>query len=173
MTKREFQDVVVNHREFLRPYAISLTNDAEETEDLLQETMLKALSNSEKYQANTNLKAWLYTIMKNIFINDYRRKTKYRTMVDTTDNLFYINSSQIEEPDKANSQLVMQDLDRILNTVSDEYRTPFLMHHEGYKYQEIAEKYKIPLGTVKSRIFLARQELKKKLKKVNIQHAAA
>lgn len=173
MSRHEFQKIVVTQREFLKPYAIGLTGSHEEAEDLLQETMLKALSNEDKYQDNTNLKAWLYTIMKNIFINDYRRKSKYRTMVDTTDNMFYLNTGQVSESDKATSSLVMQDLNKIIETVSDEYRTPFLMHHQGFKYQEIAEKYQIPLGTVKSRIFLARQELKRKLRKVNVHNAAA
>lgn len=173
MSRHEFQKIVVTQREFLKPYAIGLTGSHEEAEDLLQETMLKALSNEDKYQDNTNLKAWLYTIMKNIFINDYRRKSKYRTMVDTTDNMFYLNTGQVSESDTATSSLVMQDLNKIIETVSDEYRTPFLMHHQGFKYQEIAEKYQIPLGTVKSRIFLARQELKRKLRKVNVHNAAA
>lgn len=173
MSRHEFQKVVVLQREFLKPYAIGLTGSHEEAEDLLQETMLKALSNRDRFQDNTNLKAWLYTIMKNIFINDYRRKSKYRTMVDTTDNMFYLNTGQVSEADKATSSLVMQDLNKIIETVSDEYRTPFMMHHQGFKYQEIAEKYQIPLGTVKSRIFLARQELKRKLRKVNVHHAAA
>lgn len=173
MSVREFQFKVSELQEFLRPYALGLTNDHEDTNDLLQETMFKALSNKDKFEDGTNIKAWLYTIMKNIFINNYRRKSKMRTMVDTTENLFYINSSQTELPDRANSKLVMDDLMKIMNTLPDEYRLPFLMHYQGYKYQEIAERFELPLGTVKSRIFLARQELKKKLNRVNISNAAA
>ena len=173
MLRDNFQQMVIEHREFLKPYAINLTGNLEETDDLLQETMLKALSNADKFKEDTNIKAWLYTIMKNIFINDYRKKVKQQTMVDSTDNQFFLNSNQVDMSDDAHGSLVMQDLNKILNTVDDEYRTPFLMHHHGFKYQEIAEKYNIPLGTVKSRIFLARQELKKKLSRVNIHHAAA
>ena len=173
MSTQEFQTKVIALQDFLKPYALNLTNDLEDTYDLLQETMFKALSNKEKFEQGTNIKAWLYTIMKNIFINNYRRKVKMRVSSDGTENNFYLNSGQQEEPNIAQSKMVMDDLMRIVATLPDEYRLPFMRHYEGYKYQEIADELDLPLGTVKSRIFLARQELKKKLNKVNINHAAA
>ena len=173
MSTQEFQTKVIALQDFLKPYALNLTNDMDDTEDLLQETMFKALSNKDKFEEGTNIKAWLYTIMKNIFINNYRRRSKMRTMVDTTDNNYYLDSSQEKEPNIANSKMVMDDLMKVVESLPDEYRLPFMMHFQGYKYQEIAERFKLPLGTVKSRIFLARQELKKKLKRINIHHAAA
>lgn len=173
MSTHEFQTKVVSLQDFLRPYALNLTNSMEESNDLLQETMFKAISNKDKFTAGTNIKAWLYTIMKNIFINNYRRKSKMRTTMDGTDNTFYLNAHQGEEPNKAQSKMMMDDLMKIVNTLSEEYRIPFLRHYEGFKYQEIADELDLPLGTVKSRIFLARQELKKKLSRVNIDNAAA
>lgn len=168
MTSLQFQNTVTTLKTFLRPFALNLTKNLDDTEDLLQETMVKALMNEEKYQSNTNIKAWLYTIMKNIFINDYRKKSKMRMVEDTTDNLYFINSNQLETPNKAESKLVMDDLQKVLSSLADEYRKPFVMHHDGFKYQEIADELNLPIGTVKSRIFLARQILKKKLKKINI-----
>lgn len=173
MSALEFQAKVISLHEFLKPYALNLTNDLEDTNDLLQETMFKALSNKDKFQQGTNIKAWLYTIMKNVFINNYRRKSKMRVTSDSTENSFYLDSGQKQVPNQAQSKMVMDDLMSIVNTLPEEYRTPFMRHYEGFKYQEIADELDLPLGTVKSRIFLARQELKKKLQRVNISHAAA
>lgn len=169
MTSPQFQNSVTSLQEFLRPFALNLTKNSDDTDDLLQETICKALMNEDKYQSGTNIKAWLYTIMKNIFINNYRKKSKMKMMTDTTDNLYFINSAQMEVTSGAESKLVMDDLQKVLSSLADEYRLPFLMHYEGFKYQEIAEKFDLPIGTVKSRIFLARQALKKKLKKINIE----
>lgn len=173
MSTQEFQTKVIALQNFLKPYALNLTNDMEDTYDLLQETMFKALSNRDKFEEGTNIKAWLYTIMKNIFINNYRRKTKMRITSDGSDNTFYLDSGQQAEPNRAQGKMIMDDLMKIVATLPDEYRVPFLRHYEGFKYQEIADELDLPLGTVKSRIFLARQELKKKLQRVNINHAAA
>lgn len=173
MSTQEFQSKVIALQGFLKPYALNLTNDLEDTNDLLQETMFKALSNKDKFEDGTNIKAWLYTIMKNIFINNYRRKTKMRVTGDSTDNSFYLDYGQQAEPNAAQSKMVMEDLWKVLTSLPDEYRLPFIRHYEGYKYQEIADEFDLPLGTVKSRIFLARQELKKKLQRININHAAA
>lgn len=173
MSTQEFQAKIISLQSFLKPYALNLTNDLEDTYDLLQETMFKALSNKDKFQQGTNIKAWLYTIMKNVFINNYRRKTKMKVTTDGTENSYYLDYGQSVEPNKAQSKMVMDDLMRVVNSLPEEYRTPFLRHYEGFKYQEIADELDLPLGTVKSRIFLARQELKKKLQRININNAAA
>lgn len=173
MSTQEFQAKVIALQNFLKPYALNLTNDLEDTNDLLQETMFKALSNKDKFEQGTNIKAWLYTIMKNIFINNYRRKTKMRITSDGTENTFYLDSNQQTEGNGAQGKLVMDDLMKIVAGLPEEYRLPFMRHYEGFKYQEIADELALPLGTVKSRIFLARQELKKKLQRINISHAAA
>ncbi len=133
-------------------------------EDLVQETILKAISNYSKFQEGTNLKAWLYTIMKNIFINEYRKKSRSNIISDATPNSFYLNvSSNITN--QAERTFVMEDINKALLKISVELRVPFLMHYKGYKYQEIAEKLNLPLGTVKSRIFFARKELSQLLGK--------
>jgi len=173
MSTQEFQTKVIALQTFLKPYALNLTNDLEDTNDLLQETIFKALSNKDKFEDGTNIKAWLYTIMKNIFINNYRRKSKMRITSDGTDNSFLLDNGQAEEPNRAQSKMIMEDLNKVVNALPEEYRIPFIRHYEGYKYQEIADELDLPLGTVKSRIFLARQELKKKLQRINITHAAA
>jgi RNA polymerase sigma-70 factor (ECF subfamily) len=159
-----FNKNVSDAKVVLKPFAIKLTRNVTEAEDLVQETILKAISNYSKFQEGTNLKAWLYTIMKNIFINEYRKKSRSNIISDATPNSFYLNvSSNITN--QAERTFVMEDINKALLKISVELRVPFLMHYKGYKYQEIAEKLNLPLGTVKSRIFFARKELSQLLGK--------
>lgn len=159
----DFNRAVVSLTKTLKPYAINLTKDADDAKDLLQETIYRALVNQEKYADGTNLKAWLFTIMRNIFINSYRRKAKQNTLTDSTDNLFYLNSGRQTVINGSESTFIMENAFGAINKLSDDYKVPFMMHYEGYKYQEIAQDLQLPLGTVKSRIFFARKELKKEL----------
>lgn len=162
-SQKDFNSVVFEFSDFLKPFAINLTKDYEDAKDLVQETMFKAIKNQDKYEEGTNLKAWLYTIMKNIFINNYRRKVKSKTFIDTTENMYYINSSEAVEDNPAEHTLVVSDLLKEINKLNEDYKVPFMMHYKGYKYHEIADKLRIPIGTVKSRIFLARKALKDRL----------
>lgn len=157
-----FQHLVVSVSPSLKPFAIRLTGDVTDAEDLVQETMYRALSNESRFESGTNLKAWLFTIMKNIFINNYRKKVKRNTIVDTTDNLYYINTGA-QASNSGERSFVMNDIMKAIHRLSPDFRVPFLMHYKGYKYHEIAEKLNLPLGTVKSRIFFARKELKEQL----------
>lgn len=164
MTAFEFNTAVINVYQSLKPIAFKLTRDSEEANDLLQETLLKAISNRDKFADGTNLKAWLYTIMKNTFITNYHRVVKRKTFIDTTDNLHFINSSHHTTENGAGSSLTMDEIHAAIRDLSYEYKTPFLMHYKGYKYFEIADILNIPIGTVKNRIHIARKELKSKLR---------
>jgi RNA polymerase sigma factor (sigma-70 family) len=164
MTAVEFNTAVIEVQKNLKPIAYKLTRDSEEANDLIQETLLKAISNREKFTDGTNLKAWLYTIMKNTFITNYHRLVKRKTFIDTTDNLHFINSSKAITENGAGSKLAMDEISSAIKDLSYEYKTPFLMHFQGYKYFEIADILNIPIGTVKNRIHIARKELKGKLK---------
>ncbi len=159
----DFNRLVVTLSKNLKPYAINLTKDNDDAKDLIQETVYRALMNKEKYAEGTNLKAWLFTIMRNIFINSYRRKVKQNTIADSTDNLFYLNSGNQTVLNGSEGSFVMQNAFTAIEKLSDDYKVPFMMHYEGFKYQEIANDLHLPLGTVKSRIFFARKELKKEL----------
>jgi RNA polymerase sigma factor (sigma-70 family) len=164
MTALEFGYSINKMSAALKPFALRLTKDVEEANDLLQETVLKAYTNRDKFTDGTNLKAWLYTIMKNTFITNYQRMIRRNTFIDTTDNLHYINSSDNIAENLAFSSFAMKDINQAVNRLDDTYKTPFLMHFRGFKYHEIAEKLNIPIGTVKNRIHIARKELKNKLK---------
>ncbi len=164
MTALEFSYSLNQMTTALRPFALKLTKDAEEANDLLQETMLKAYTNRDKFADGTNLKAWLYTIMKNTFITNYQRMVRRNTFIDTTDNLHYINSTENITQNLAYSSFAMKDMQEAIDALDDAYKTPFIMHFRGFKYHEIADRLNIPIGTVKNRIHIARKELKKKLK---------
>ncbi|MGA0283212.1 MAG: RNA polymerase sigma factor [Saprospiraceae bacterium] len=163
MSTLEFYDNI----EFLKPslnsFAYTLTKDAIDAEDLFQETTLRAISNKEKFRPGTNFKAWMFTIMKNIFINNYRKKMKANTIMDSTDNMYYINSGKNVVHNDVDRNVLMDELQVMIEDLDESIRTPFLMHYEGFKYQEIAEHLDLPLGTVKSRIFFARKALKESI----------
>ena len=164
MSTVEFNQMLVNNAEFLKPFAITLTRDSEAAKDLFQETLYRAISNKDKYHVGTNIKAWLYTIMRNIFINNYRRKAKQQTIFDSTPNEYILNSSPAAVlPNNAESNLRLKDIQLAIHNLPEIFRNPFLLYFDGYKYHEIAEMLDEPLGTIKSRIHFARKLLKEQL----------
>lgn len=165
MSTQEFHQLFTDQTNSLRNYALNLTKDSERAQDLYQETAFRAYSNQDKFRPGTNLKAWLMTIMKNIYINDYRKRRKQNTISDSTENLFYLNSSDVEIGNDGETNVFLGELMAMIDKLDDSLRVAFLMHYEGYKYQEIADALDLPLGTVKSRIFFARKELKAKIEK--------
>lgn len=165
MSTLEFNSLLTSNSEFLRPFAITLTRDNEAAKDLYQETMYRALANKEKYNVGTNIKAWLYTIMRNIFINNYRRKVKQNTIFDFTANDYLLDYNQASIANRAESNLRIKEIQEVIYKLPEIFKRPFLMYFEGYKYYEIAEILQEPLGTIKSRIHFARKMLKSQITK--------
>ena len=165
MAAVNFQSELYELKNVLHGFAYKLTRNQNDSKDLYQETAYRALRNKDKFRAGTNLKAWLFTIMRNIFINNYRKKVKRNTILDSTDNDFYINSGSTAVLNDANSNILMGELKAMIESLAENIKTPFMMYYYGYKYQEIADQLDLPLGTVKSRIFFARKELKKNITK--------
>ncbi len=163
MSTLEFNQMLLSNIDFLKPFAINLTRDTEAAKDLYQETLYKAIANREKYNVGTNIKAWLFTIMRNIFINDYRRKAKQQTIFDSTPNDFLLNYNQFAVANAAESKLRIKEIKEAINTLPEIFKTPFLLYFEGYKYNEISELLQEPLGTIKSRIHFARKLLKEQI----------
>jgi RNA polymerase sigma-70 factor (ECF subfamily) len=168
MSYLNFQSDLLANSQFLRPSAIKLTQSLVLAEDLVQETIFKALKNSDKFQEGTNLKSWLYTIMRNIFINDYRKKKKQNTVSDDSEEQYLLNSMSFSNGNLGEMNLLDQELTAAMAKVPNEILRPFMMHHSGFKYNEIAEELDIPLGTVKSKIFFARKALKKSLSEMGV-----
>src|SRR5688572_7501604 len=138
MSSQEFGEKLLVCSTSLRSFALYLTRDMEEADDLLQETHYRALSNQDKFSDGTNFKAWLFTIMKNIFINNYRRKTRRNTIIDSTDNQYFINYRNRTSENKAPANMLMEEMQNAIKDMSEEYRKPFMMHYRGFKYLEIA-----------------------------------
>ena len=153
MKSLSFRKDLVGVQDELLRFAYKLTTDREEANDLLQETSLKALDNEDKYMPDTNFKGWMYTIMRNIFINNYRKVVR--------DHLTLPQDTGFESTERTYD---LKEMHRVVNALPKEYRVPFAMHVSGFKYREIAEKLNLPLGTVKSRIFFTRQKLQEELK---------
>lgn len=164
MDEVKFRKELLDVQAELLHFAYKLTSDREEANDLLQETSLKALDNMDKYLPDTNFKGWIYTIMRNIFINNYRKVIRDQTFVDQTDNLYHLNQAQTLVDVSSESSYDRKEIYRVVHSLPREYRVPFLMHLSGYKYREIAERLALPLGTVKSRIFFTRRHLQQLLK---------
>lgn len=161
-TANNFEANLMNLQSNLLNFAYMLTSNRDDAYDLLQDTTLKALDNQEKYAEGTNFKGWVFTIMRNLFINNYRRGVRSATVVDTTDNLYHLNLSQDSGIDSPEDSYSASEIHDAINSFSEEYRVPFSMHVAGYKYNEIADHLGLPLGTVKSRIFMARKRLQER-----------
>jgi RNA polymerase sigma-70 factor (ECF subfamily) len=163
MSVVKFEELLVDNSDFLKPFAINLTRDNEAAKDLYQETLYKALANQEKYNAGTNIKAWLFTIMRNIFINNYRRSAKQKTVFDNSTNDFLLNNNQVTVANVAESNIEMKEIKKAIYNLPEIFKTPFSLYFDGYKYHEIAEALNEPLGTIKSRIHFARKLLKEQV----------
>ncbi len=163
MSSTEFNQMLISQADFLKPFAINLTRDSEAAQDLFQETLYKALANHEKYNTGTNIKAWLFTIMRNIFINDYRRKSKQKTIFDGTANDYLINYKQTTVNNDAESDIRLKEVQKSVEELPEIFKTPFKLYFDGYKYNEIADALAEPLGTIKSRIHFARKLLKEQI----------
>lgn len=164
MNSVSFKKNLLGVQEELLRFAYKLTADREEANDLLQETSLKALDNEDKYIPDTNFKGWMYTIMRNIFINNYRKIVREQTFVDQTDNQYHLSMPQDSGFASTEGAYDLKEMHRIVNSLPRDYKVPFSMHVSGFKYREIAERLGLPLGTVKSRIFFTRQKLQEELK---------
>ncbi len=163
MSTSKFQKRLLGMQDNLLSFAMKLTANYDDAHDLLQDATCKALVNESKYVDDSNFKSWMFTIMRNIFINNYRRIIRTQTVVDRSDDLYQLNLPQVEAPETPENHCSLSEVSEVVNSLTEEYRRPFMMHVEGYKYQEIAEAMNLPLGTVKSRIFFAKQKLKSQL----------
>lgn len=164
MTAIEFNTALVAQQQGLKNFALSLTSDREEAQDLLQDTFMKALLYKDKFVQSTNLKAWLYMIMKNTFINAYRRSVKTREIMSRSKDVSSLGISKNNQKNTAEAAIEHKEINYAIDTLEEEYKVPFKRFYDGFKYKEIAEELDLPIGTVKSRIFIARKKLMEELK---------
>ncbi len=163
MTKNEFDTMVIEQSDSLKLYARNFTSDYEDANDLVQDTILKAVTYFKNFKEGTNLKGWLYTIMKNTFINNYRRIVKTNSFITKDEDISNANLLLYASSNQGESKFVMEDIHEALSSLSEEYYIPFSLYFEGFKYHEISEHLNIPIGTVKTRIHVARKLMKRSL----------
>ena len=163
MLKKSFKEDVIGMQNNLMNFAFKLTMDKDRASDLVQDTTLKALDSEAKFAENVNFKGWLFTIMRNIFINNYRRTVRESTVLDTSDSIFHVSDTR-PAPETPDGIYAVSEISELIARIPADFSKPFQMHVAGYKYEEIAEILDLPLGTVKSRIFTTRTQLKALLK---------
>lgn len=162
MEKIKFSDKIVAMQPELRTFALKLTQNQDSANDLVQECVLKVFDNAHKFVHAENFKGWVYTIMRNIFINNYRRTSRELSLIDS--NLTEYAWTQVVQDERFEEIYDLKLLHKTINNLPDDTRRPFMMFVAGMKYKEIAEKMDLPIGTIKSRIFFARKRLKGDLK---------
>ena len=163
MTITEFNHQLVNLEKNLEGFAYSLTANQQDSRDLVQETFLKAMTFREQFREHSNLKAWTFTILKNTFLNNYKRSVKQNTTLDNSRDHYFLNNTEEVTAFKPDAAIAVKEIYNKVQSLEDELRIPFEMHISGYKYKEIAEEMKLNIGTVKSRIFFSRKKLMKAL----------
>ncbi len=169
--QREFELEALPHSDLLYNYALRMTNNAADADDLLQETFLKAFRFWDKYERGTNIRAWLFRIMKNSYINRYRKESKEPETVDYDDvqNIYSVVRNSAAEAgdlqDALEKNLLDDEVAEAVATLPEEFRTVVILCDiEGLSYEEIAEFIDCPLGTVRSRLHRGRKMLRGKLK---------
>lgn len=167
MTAIEFNTRIVQEKTSLKSFALSLTHNVDDALDLLQDTYVKAISYRDKFEDSTNLKAWLFTIMKNTFINAYRRNTKTKELISKGDEIALNRAFKQNSYDHCESRINAKEIIKQIESLEDQYKVPFTRYYTGYKYEEIAHEMHLPLGTIKSRIFIARKILMQRIKHLN------
>lgn len=158
MTNAAFKNNLAKIESLLFGFAMKLTHNKENAKDLMQETLLRSFNNKDRFTEGTNFKAWMTTIMYNSFVNNYRKKKTRNKVVKPVEDFSYLIASKSVEGN-GDSVIMVKELKKMVNNLSDNYKVPFEMMCEGYQYDEIAEKTNLPMGTVKSRIFYARKKL--------------
>lgn len=160
MLRKDLQDKILGLQPNLLRYAYSLTSDRDSAYDLLQDTTLKALKSSDKFYKDTNFTGWIFTIMRNLFINGYRREARSVVDTDKSDDLYTLDAPSVTDRENPEETYAVVEIMSVIDSYPPEYKTPVKLYLAGYSYAEIARKMHLPLGTVKSRIFMARRRLR-------------
>lgn len=162
MSTKEFNTRLLETEKSLQYFALSLTRNPENAKDLVQDTFVKAIHYKDKYTSDNNMKAWLFTILRNTYLNQVTKLSSKNTVNDESEDTYLIKNTLNDNQD-TESQINNAELKNAIANLSSEYKIPFQKFIDGYKYKEIAEEMDLPIGTVKSRIFFARKFLMESL----------
>jgi RNA polymerase sigma-70 factor (ECF subfamily) len=159
MTATEFCSQLIDIEKSLMKFAYRLTSKKEDAKDLVQDTFLKALSRKDKYVDNEKFKSWAFTIMKNTFVDNYRRSSNQSTGREVSYESMFKNQIYPVASDDPVSTFTTLEIFQNIEQLKDKLRIPLKMYVNGYKYSEIASELQLKIGTVKNRIFLSRKQL--------------
>ncbi len=163
MSTIEFHNYFEEVNPLLEGFALKLTKDKEQAQELVQETVVRALRYKDNFKVGTNFRAWITTMMRNIFLNQRRNFVRRKTESVPHDGLYFQLEGVHTTDNHGVHNIEVQEILRAIHQLDEKVRKPFWMFYEGYAYEEIAEELNTPLGTIKSRIFKARKDLKKAL----------
>lgn len=168
--QKDFDDEIIPHMDALYNFALRLTSDPNDAEDLVQDTIVKAYRFFSSYEKGTNAKAWMFRILKNSFINNYRKTSKKPSQVDYDEVSSYYESIRADSTETSDLESLMfremmdDDLSEALSHLPEDFRTVVLLCDvDGYTYEEIANMLDVPIGTIRSRLHRGRNLLKTEL----------
>lgn len=163
----DFLQLIDQHKVFLFGKAMRLTKNKSQANDLVQETIVKLLKNEHRFDMKTSFEAWSWTIMRNAFINDYRKDQSKKKWVDASKHLIGTSGEELVN-NEGEQNLELATIEQAIQNLNEKVKIPFQLFFQGFHYAEIAEQLDRPLGTIKSQIFLAREQLKTELKEYRV-----
>lgn len=168
--QKDFEEEIIPHLDAMYNFALRLTSDPSDAEDLVQDTIVKAYRFFSSYEKGTNAKAWLFRILKNSYINNYRKKSKQPNQVDYDEVSTFYETIRAERTDTSDLEdkmfrdLIDDDISNALEELPEDFRTVVLLCDvEGFTYEEIANMLDVPIGTIRSRLHRGRNLLKAQL----------
>ncbi len=168
--QEDFEEEIIPHLDALYNFALRLTSDPNDAEDLVQDTIVKAFRFFSSYEKGTNAKAWLFRILKNSYINNYRKQSKQPNQVDYDEVATFYETIRAERTDTSDledrmfRELIDDDISNALEELPEDFRTVVLLCDvEGFTYEEIANMLDVPIGTIRSRLHRGRNLLKAEL----------
>jgi len=163
MTNQEFNQELMSKRSILFSFALKLTKNYQDAQDLFQDGTTRAFQYRAHFEMGTNFRAWMATIIRNTFISDYRAKKRKNLVNESFESARYYSENKHVLDNQGEINMRIQDIYTILDHLDEKYGVPFSMHFQGYQYKEIGETLGLPIGTVKSRLYTARETMKKEI----------
>ena len=163
MTNLEFEQELTQHKPMLFSFSLKLTRNYHDAQDLFQDGAARGFHYCLRFEKGTNFRAWMSTIIRNIFINNFRAKQRKQTVSEPIETFLFSIENQNIVPNQGEMNMRIQEMYKMMDELKDLYVIPFMLHFEGYEYKEIAQQLDLPLGTVKSRLHTARKLLQEKI----------
>ena len=163
MTNLEFEQELTHHKPILFSFTLKLTQNYHDAQDLFQDAASRGFRYRLRFEMGTNFRAWMSTIIRNIFINNFRARQRKRTVNEPIETFLFSIENQNSVANHGEMNMRIQEIYSMLDELKDLYAIPFIMHYKGYVYKEIAQHLSLPIGTVKSRLHTARKLLQEKI----------